>query len=55
MDVQVSQVEIVEPKVPQQPHTAKRNKAFAFPGIEPNDVTAGWAASPVDTRPLGPH
>ena len=19
------------------------------------DVTAGWAASPVDTRPLGPH
>jgi len=38
-------------------NTTKWNKSTCFPNLHqiPNDVTAGWAASPVDTRSLGPH
>ena len=45
--VQVSQLEVVEPKVPQQPHTAKRDKdmqlGICFPSLYQVPIyTAGY-------------
>jgi len=45
------------PKVPPGPHPlARHGQQFdiCFPSLH-QDVTAGWAASPVGTRPPGPH
>jgi len=52
--VQVSWIEVVEPKVAQQPqHHLSETKIVGhlLPQV-PIDVTAGWAASLVNTRSL---
>ena len=56
--VQVSWREVVEPSTTTStPLSETRTLGHCFPSLHqvPIDVTAGWAASPVDTRPPGPH
>jgi len=51
--VQVSQIQVEEPTVPQRLHTTKQNKdSICFPSYYqvPINVAAKWTVSPVDTR-----
>ena len=50
--VQVSQIDFTESKVPQRPHTARRQLSICFPSYHQAsiDVTARWIVSLVDSK-----